>query len=262
MSYFALPRPRVFGHRGAGGIAPENTLASFSLATVLGARYLELDVHGSRDGEIVVLHDATLDRTTDGHGPVRDETFAQLSRLDAGHSFTYDGRQFPYRGQGLRIPRLETVLEAFPGACFNIEIKQAEPAIIAEVLAVLERTRTSHRTLLAAEHDAIMQEIRAAASGRVVTSYSTGEVVEFIRRVTADDWSGYEPPGQALQIPPAFGDIELVTEASVVAAHRCGVEIHVWTINDRAEMHRLLALGVDGLMSDLPGLAVEAVASL
>jgi len=128
------------------------------------------------------------------------------------------------------------------------------------VLAVLERTRCRDRTLLAAEHDTIMQDIRAAASGRVATSYSTGEVVEFVGRVAGDDWSGYAPPAQALQIPPAFEGIELVNAASLAAAHRCGVEIHVWTINDRSEMERLLALGVDGLMSDLPGLAVEAVA--
>jgi len=242
-------------------VAPENTLPSFALATALGASYLELDVHGTVDGEIVVVHDATLDRTTDGSGPVCQHSMAQLGRLDAGYRFTSDGTHFPYRGQGIRIPRLEAVLRAFPHSCFNIEIKQAAPDIVADVIGVLERADATPRTLLAAEHDVIMQRIRADGHGRVATGYSVGEVIEFVRRLTADDWQGYAPAGHALQIPPAYDGLELVTAESVAAAHRYGIEVHVWTINDRSEMDRLLELGIDGLMSDLPGLAIEAVAA-
>jgi glycerophosphoryl diester phosphodiesterase len=109
VSYFSPPRPRVFGHRGAAGVAPENTVPSFALAVALGADYLELDVHATRDGEIVVLHDAELDRTTDGHGRVCEHTWAEVAALDAGWQFTHDGRGFPYRGQGVRVPRLAEV---------------------------------------------------------------------------------------------------------------------------------------------------------
>ncbi|MGH7788708.1 MAG: glycerophosphodiester phosphodiesterase [Candidatus Binatia bacterium] len=259
MSYFAPPRPRIFGHRGAAGVAPENTLPSFALATALGADYLEFDVHGTADGEVVVLHDPLLDRTTDGSGPVALQSWAAVGGLDAGYHFSHDGHSFPYRGQGVRIPTLEAVLRAFPGHPCNIEIKQADPPIVDAVLDILRRTDRLDRVLLAAEHDAIMVMIRAAVGEQVATGMSVGDALAFFDRLQRDDWSGYVAPGRALQIPPAFESLELVTAASVAAAHRHGLEMHVWTINDAAEIDRLLDLGVDGVMSDLPGLVASAV---
>ncbi len=258
-TYFTPPRPRVFGHRGACGLAPENTLPSFNLAVALGADYLELDVHATADGEIVVLHDPVVDRTTNGCGPIAELTWSQVAALDAGFRYTPDGRSFPYRGQGVRMPRLAEVLRAFPGRSLNIEIKQANPPIVDAVLAVLGAAHSLDRVLLAAEHDDIMAAIRAATGGRVATGMCVGDVVGFIDRVTRDDWNGYVRTGDALQIPPAHAGMELVTAASVAAAHRAGLEVHVWTINDAAEIERLLDLGVDGVMSDLPGLVAAAV---
>jgi glycerophosphoryl diester phosphodiesterase len=249
----------VFGHRGASGLAPENTLPSFALAVTLGADYLELDVHATADGEIVVLHDPVVDRTTNGCGPIAELTWSQASALDAGFRYTADGHSFPYRGQGVRMPRLAEVLCAFPAQRLNIEIKQGAPPIVDAVLAVLEAAQSLDRVLLAAEHDDIMAAIRSAIGGRVATGMCVGDVVAFIDRVTRDDWNGYARLGDALQIPPAHAGIELVTAASVAAAHRAGLEIHVWTINHAAEIERLLDLGVDGVMSDLPGLVATAV---
>jgi glycerophosphoryl diester phosphodiesterase len=260
MSYFALSRPRVFGHRGAAGVAPENTLPSFALATALGADYLELDVHATRDGSVVVLHDPLLERTTDGSAEVSAHTWSEVRQLDAGYHFTFDGRHFPYRGQGVSIPLLETVLQAFPAQRFNIEIKQGEPDIVESVIEILERCVAVDRTLLAAEHDEIMQRIRTAAGKRIATGMSAAEVTDFVGRLSRGDWDGYRPPGDALQVPPAYAGIEIVSAAAVAAAHRFGCEVHVWTINDRAEIDRLLDLGVDGVMSDLPGLVRTAVA--
>jgi glycerophosphoryl diester phosphodiesterase len=259
MSYFDPPRPRVFGHRGASGVAPENTLPSFALATALGAAYLELDVHATRDGEIVVLHDALLDRTTNGEGPVRGWRWRDVEALDAGWHFTPDGRSFPYRGQGVRVPRLAEVLAAHPGQRFNIEVKAGDAAVVAATLDELRRAGALGRTLLAAEHDDIMAAIRAAVGADVATGMAVGDVLAFVDRWLRDDWSGYTPPGAALQIPPAHEGLELVTAASVAAAHRVGLEVHVWTINAPAEIDRLLDLGVDGVMSDLPGLVATAV---
>jgi glycerophosphoryl diester phosphodiesterase len=258
-SYFALPRPRIFGHRGAAGVAPENTLPSFALAVALGVTHLELDVYATADGEIVVLHDPSLERTTNGHGSVTSLTWSAVSALDAGYQFTHDGRTFPYRGQGVRIPKLQEVLDAFPAHGFNIEIKQGGAEAVDAVIEVLRRTSSLQRVLLAAEHDEIMRAIRHAIGERVATSMSVGEVVDFIGRTQRDDWSGYTAPAQALQIPPAHGGIDLVTPATVAAAHRHGMEMHVWTINDTPEIERLLDLDVDGVMSDLPGLVVSAV---
>jgi glycerophosphoryl diester phosphodiesterase len=259
MAYFGSPAPRIFGHRGAAGLAPENTLPSFALARALGASYLELDVHGTKDGVVVVLHDPTLDRTTDGTGPVREQTWDSVAELDAGYRYTPDGRCFPYRGQGARIPTLESVLRELRGCCFNIEIKQENPPIVQQVFDVLRRARAIGRTLLAAEHHSIMERIRSTGRGSVVTSMSAFEVAEFIDRLAKNNWQDYTMPARAAQIPCTYAGIELVTRESVDALHRFGCEVHVWTINDPDEIERLLDLGVDGIMSDLPGLVAQAV---
>ena len=259
MSYVAPARPRVFGHRGAAGVAPENTLASFALAAALGADYLELDVHATVDGTIVVMHDPTLERTTDGRGPVKSARWADVARLDAGCRFTHDGRSFPYRGQGVRVPALEELLGIYPSRRFNIEIKQGEPCIVDDVLAALERAGATERTLLAAEKDDIMARIRSAVAGGMATGMSTGDVTAFFDRLGSGAWEGYAAPGNALQIPIEFAGMTLVTEDSLAAARRAGLEMHVWTINDTPQIERLLDLGVDGIMSDLPGLVRSAV---
>lgn len=259
MSYFTPARPRVFGHRGAAGLAPENTLPSFALAAALGASYLELDVHATRDGTVVVLHDPTLERTTDGTGRVAERTWSEIASLDAGHRFAAAPNRFPYRGQGVRVPALEAVLRRFPEHRFNIEIKQADPPIVRAVVEAIDRTNTADRVLLAAEHDAIMQSIRDVVGGRIATGSSALEVAAFLRQLERDERDREKPPGAALQIPVRFGGVELVTAESVAAAHRLGCEVHVWTINERDEIDRLLGLGVDGIMSDFPGLVAEAV---
>ena len=252
--HFAGRKPLVFGHRGAAGLAPENTVPSFALALALGADILEFDIHASRDGVIVVVHDPTLERTTNGSGAVREHTWHALQQLDAGYQFTRDGRDFPYRGQGVRLPALETVLQRFPSAACNIEVKQEDPPIVDEVVRIIKRSDAAHRVLLAAEQDSIMVCIRERAAG-IATSFAAGEVADFVARVQASNFEGYHPLGRALQVPPRFGEIEIITAESVEAAHRCGLEAHAWTINDRQKMEALLALGVDGIMSDLPGLA-------
>jgi glycerophosphoryl diester phosphodiesterase len=208
-------------------------------------------VHGTADGHVVVLHDATVERTTDGHGPVASMTLAQVQRLDAGHRFaTVDG-DHPFRGRGVRVPTLGELLAAHPGVPLNVEVKQAEPPIVAAVLADLDRHGARERTLLAAEHHDIMETIRAAAPD-VLTSASAVEAADFVFRVRDDRWDDYRPAAVALQVPPDYEGTPIVTAASVAAAHRFGLEVHVWTINDEARMAELLALGVDAIMTDFP----------
>src|SRR5262245_58706100 len=215
--YLDGPRPRLFAHRGGAGTAPENTVEAFTAGLGAGADRLELDVHASADGVVVVIHDDTVDRTTAGTGPVRTLSAAALAGLDAGAGFRAADGSHPYRGRGVRIPTLAALLEACPDVPLNIEIKQASPPIEAAVLATLDRFGARERTLLAAEDSAIMDRIRAAAPD-VLTSFAAPEVADFIVRLRDGNLAGYRPPGVALQVPPAFRDTPIVTPESVAAA--------------------------------------------
>jgi glycerophosphoryl diester phosphodiesterase len=258
--FFAAPRPRLFAHRGASGAAPENTLAAFALALSQGAGYLETDARLTRDGEVVLLHDATLERTTDGEGPLASRTFAELSRLDAGHRFSTDGGQhFPFRASGLRVPRLAELLAGFPAARVNLEIKGDDPACVDPVLEVVRQARAGARVLLTAEDSGVLGRIVAREPGTAIGS-SSEDVVALIRAHVEARLERFRPRGQALQVPVSFMGQPLVTPELIGAAHRVGLELHVWTVNEPGQMARLLTLGVDGLISDFPDRLVRALA--
>lgn len=240
-------------------MAPENTLPSFRRALADGVDVFELDVHATRDGEIVVLHDPLLDRTTDASGPVADLTYAELSRRDAGYRFSPDGGvTYPFRGQGVRVPRLQDLVAEFPEMPLNIEIKVPGAAIVDTVVAIVRAARAP--IVLAAEHDDIMQAIRRTAPD-LPTSLAAGEVAAFIGALSAGDAPVLPAGAVALQIPPSFGDVTLVTRETVDAAHALGAEMHVWTINDPAEAARLLDLGCDAIMTDVPHLIRPVIAA-
>lgn len=259
-SFYPHPPPRILGHRGAAGQAPENTIPSFALALALGADVLEFDVHPTRDGAVVVIHDDTVDRTTNGSGLVHDLSLGQILRLDAGYGFSRDGRDFPFRGHGVRIPTFEAVLRQFPAAICNVEIKEPDDAFVDEVIATIRRSGATSRVLVAAEKGAILDRVRSVAP-ETITSFSAQDVAEFLGRLQEQRWDDYVPPGIALQVPPAVGDLQLVRPDVIAAAHRLGLEVHAWTLNDPEEIRRALQLGVDGIVSDLPGLAREVARS-
>ena len=256
-SFFSGLSPRLFAHRGASGEAPENTLAAFHRAIALGIEYIELDVHLSRDGHVVVIHDATLERTTNGSGKVQEQTLAQLQQWDAGYRFSSDGGEtFPFRATGITVPTLTEVLQQCPGVKFTVEIKQQEPAIEEQVIAVVRACEREADIILASEHDQVLQRARNMAPD-LATSFAYGEVFDFLQRVATRELADYRPPGHAVQIPPEFQGVPLVTEQTLAAAREFDCEMHVWTINDAHEMARLLDLGVDGVMSDFPAMLLE-----
>ncbi|MFN2425833.1 MAG: glycerophosphodiester phosphodiesterase [Candidatus Binatia bacterium] len=254
MTYLEGPRPRLFAHRGASGTAPENTIEAFLEGIAAGADRLELDVHASADGHLVVFHDETLVRTTGASGFLRERTLAELKKLDAGYHFEIEPGRYPYRGKGVRIPTLAEVLEAFPDVSLNVEVKYDDGTTVEAFYDVLDRHGARDRVLAAAFEDPIVKRLRAVAP-ETVTSLSAEEVAEFFGRCISDSLHDYVPPGKALQVPPSHENIEIVTPQFVKAAHDLDMEVHVWTINDEAEMDRLLDLGIDGLMSDFPALA-------
>lgn len=258
--YFEATRPRLFGHRGSSADFPENTLPAFAHAVASGMPYLELDVRATKDGEVVVLHDASLLRTCGVDIPVTELTYDALQKFDAGATFTVDqGHSFPHRGLGIKVPTLSEVLRRFPDALFNIEIKQESPAIEKATLDVISKAGMLDRVLLASENDAIMARLRPLCETRhIPTSYSYGELVSFFAWLQGGCVSPYQPPAAALQIPECYEGQTLVTPQTVAAVHALNLEIHVWTVNESADMERLLKMGVDGVMSDRPVVLMES----
>jgi len=242
------PKPRLFGHRGASGTMPENTLPAFSQALAAGADRLELDVHLSADEEVIVLHDPDVERTTDGRGLVGQLRLCELRELDAGYQFEAADGQHPFRGRRIRIPTFAEVLAHFSKVPLNIELKVDEPALIAAMKRLLERHDATSRVLLAAEQQPLMDRIRTALPD-VLTGMSAQEVLEF--------WGnggnpGYRARGYALQIPVTYAGIPILTPQFVEVAHGANLEVHAWVINDEAEMRHVVAMGVDGIMTDFP----------
>ena len=248
--FFKLPLPRAIGHRGSAGTHPENTLESFRAAAATGAPYVEFDVHMTRDGEIVVAHDDHLARMCGLERTIPEMTHAEVAAADAGWMFTIDGASFPFRDKGIRIPRLADVLAALPQIRCVIEIKQVAPSLIDPMLAAIDRAGMRRNVLVASEHQEPLDEIRKLAPN-LPTNFSYLESGLFFQAMAAHD-ANYRPPGAALQIPPNYESWQLVTPESVEFAHRNGIEVHVWTVNEESEMTRLLDMGVDGIISDHP----------
>jgi glycerophosphoryl diester phosphodiesterase len=247
------PWPANFAHRGAAAQAPENTLEAFRLAVDAGAGGLELDVHLTREGKVVVIHDATVDRVTDGSGAVTGMTLEEVRRLDAGDSFSPDGGQtFPYRGRGVRIPTLAEVYEEFPNTCVNADIKEARPGAEKAVLRVIQDAAAEGRTLVASTDHAVLRRFRKVSGGRISTGASRREIAAFYVLSRLHLEALLNPAYEALQVPVEHQGIKLVTPRFLKAAHSRGVRVDAWTINDAAEMRRLLDLGVDVIMTDYP----------
>lgn len=275
-------------HQGGEIEAPSNTLFAFKTALQKGADVLELDVHATADRELVVLHDATVDRLTNGTGPVDEKTLAQIKELDAAHWFVPDcgtchgkpDEWYAYRGNAtgeraipedlveagfvpndFRIPTLREVLETFPTTLINIEIKASDPdtegyeELLADLLAEFKRTTN---TIVVSFLDNAIERFKVHAPD-VHTATATGETAAF--------WASSQGPLPgapnsryvALQVPITFEGITVVTPDFVQNAHTNGLAVHVWTINDRPAMEWLISIGVDGIMTDRPTLLEEVL---
>lgn len=241
----------VFAHRG-GGLYPENTLGAFEYSAKMGVDVLELDIHSTADGVLVVMHDGNVDRTTDGSGRVSEKTLAEVKKLDAGYRFTPDaGKTYPFRGQGITIPTLQEIFDALPAMTFNVEPKQAEPSITKPLCEMIRARKMTDRVIVGSFRQMAIDEVRAACP-EVATSATPAEVSEFLAMYKIGLGASYSPPMQALQVPQNLRGLQIVTKDFVESAHRLNLKVHVWTINDQAEMQRLIEMKVDGIMTDYP----------
>lgn len=268
LSLLARPRPAhpffankpdvlVIAHQGGEGLRPSNTMVAYQHAVELGVDVLEMDMHSTADGVLVLSHDDTVDRLTDGAGLIKEMTWAELQALDAGYRWSDDeGQTFPYRGQGITIPSLEEVFEAFPGVPLNVEIKQQEPPIVEPFCALIRQYGREEQVLVASFHPETMEAFRQACP-EVATSGTEKEIRPFYILNRLGISAIYTPPAEAFQAPEYSGNLHVVTDGFVRGVHRRNVEVHVWTVNEIADMERLLALGVDGLITDRPNRLLE-----
>jgi len=254
-------KPQVIAHRGGAGLRPENTLAAFEHARALGVDMLEMDVRATADGKLVVLHDASVERTTDGRGRVDALTLAELKTFDAAYHWSTDGgRSTPLRGAGIRVPTLAEVFERFPDMRMVVEIKPAQPALAQTLCTLIRRARMASRVLVASMHAANLDAFRRACPA-VATSMGPEEARLFYVASLLRLSAALSPDAQALQIPYALGEQVLASAQLLGAAHARNLKLHVWTLNDEARMHRALAIGVDGIMTDRPDLLLGLLGS-
>ena len=246
----------AFAHRGGSLEHPENTMVAFGAAVELGYLHLETDTQLTRDGVLLAFHDATLDRVTDLSGPVAGRTLDEIRRADTAYRFSLDGgRTHPLRGNGIGIPTLEEVLVAFPHTRFNIDAKTSR--VLVPLAALIERLGAADRICIGSFSDGRLRRFRRLSGGRVCTSMGRHGIVT--ARLTS--LAGRMPAfgASCVQVPTSQWGVPVVDRAFVRAAHRGGLQVHVWTIDDRAEMERLLDLEVDGIMSDRPTLLKEVL---
>jgi glycerophosphoryl diester phosphodiesterase len=248
-AFLEWPGPIPFAHRGGAGDHPENTLPAFAAAVAMGYHHLETDVHVSRDGVVFAFHDDALDRVTDRRGRIEDLTAAEIDEADAGYTFTADaGATFPWRGKGIRVPRFEDVLGSWPSVRVNIDPKT--DSVVDPLMGILRRMNAFDRVCIGAFSDSRLRRVRRLARGGVCTSMGPRAVTA--ARLAA--WLRFMPRlgADCLQIPVSHGRVRLAEPGLVRAAHRSGLQVHIWTVDGEAEMNALLDMGVDGLMTDAP----------
>ncbi|MDJ0923689.1 MAG: glycerophosphodiester phosphodiesterase [Acidimicrobiia bacterium] len=251
--YLDAEYPIRFAHRGSRVLWPENTAESFQGAVDLGYQYIETDVRITRDGVVVVFHDATLERTTNGAGPVSQWNLEDLQHLDAAWWFD-ESAGYPLRGTGVKIRSLDEVFSSWPEVRFNIDLKG--PGMEWAVADVIKRHRREETTLIASFVDRRIAKFRRITRGAVAVSsgpsaaaamYAASRLGRSVRRRVA----AYQLPFDYKSYP--------IDRKLVDAIHRSGSHIHLWTVNEAADMHRLLDLGVDGIVSDRPDLLNEVM---
>ena len=252
--------PLVLAHQGGEGQWPSNTLFAFQHAVDAGADVLDTDMHMTQDGVLVLMHDQTVDRTTEGTGAIRDLTLAQIEQLDAAYDFSLDdGQTFPYRGQGITVPTLEEVFRAYPDKRFGIEIKQTEPLETAKRFCALIRQYNKQDAVLVSSFRQENMDAFRRECPEVATSATENEVKLFYVLHLLGMTRAYTPNFGSLQIPEESGGINLMTPQFLAAARERNLPIVPWTINEAADLQRLIELGMDGINTDFPTRLLEMV---
>lgn len=250
----AIGRPLVIAHRGASGTHPENTLPAFLRAIELGADIIELDLRMTKDGHVVVIHDSSVDRVSNGQGLVAELTLAQIKALDAAYAFTLDGgKTFPFRGQGITVPTLEEVLLALPEQLLMLEVKVGSHRMIRQVIASLRRLKAIERVSI--ELFSIktkMGQLMRRLEPNLTTGHTRSELVRFVAMAKIGFGWRFRRRGFAIEMPPRRNRLAVSSKRTLRAAARRGIPMFVWTVNNEKDMRRFLDWGAAGLFTDHP----------
>ena len=260
--YHDIDRPLVIAHQGGDGIWPGDTMYAFEHAVEIGADVLEMDAHITKDGQIVLMHDEKVDRTTDGTGLIEDLTLDQLQQLDAAYKWSNDdGKTFPFRGKGIEVPTLEELFQRFPQMRYVIEIKLTENPIDKPLCELIRKYGMQDRVVIASFHDVAMKNFRKTCP-EVATSASRGEVTTFVLMgkvflsgLVAPQYESIQPPYD----PAESKNIPIMTKRFIREAHARNLAVEPWTVDDPALMKEYIEWGVDGIMTDRPDLMIEVL---
>jgi glycerophosphoryl diester phosphodiesterase len=251
--YLDLPAPWLVAHRGGSALAPENTLVAFDGAVALGADAIETDVRRTADGVVVVFHDEDTARLTGTPGTIESRTFAELADLDAAFAFTPDGGStHPHRGTGVRIPAFSDVLVRYPRMRFNIDAKDEDPALAEALAAVIRAAAAEDRCCVGSFSDAQAERLAVLLPACARYLPEGAATCHVLAAKSAQPGDGCPGGYDLADLPHALGDLVVVDAPVLAYFHARGIPVHVWTIDDEAEMRALLALGVDGIVTDRP----------
>ncbi len=252
VAYYSGTLPYVIAHQGGDGLRPGNTMSAFTNAMQLGVDVLEMDVHASLDGQLVLIHDTTVDRTTNGSGSVSRLTLMELKSLDAAYHWPYKrSDERPFRNSGVQIPLLSEVLQSFPDTRYVIEIKQFQPSIVLDLCTMLTDHDVLDQTLVASTDGETILDFRQRCPTVATSSYAD-EITWFL----AFHYTGllrlYQAVSNAFQVPTHFEGYELIDKKFVEGARSRGMHVEAWTINEVGTMQGLLDAGVSGIITDYP----------
>ena len=259
--YYAenLNYPLVIAHQGGDNLWPGNTLFAMQQAAELGVDVLEMDLHITKDGILVLIHDETVDDTTDGTGEVEVMTLDEIKQLDAGYDWSPDsGTSFPFRDQGITIPTLEKIFQTFPDYRMTIEIKKTNGSMADPFCNLIRQYEMQDQIVVASFYDERMDEFRQVCP-EVATSSAKQETTTFVLLTKVFLGRLYSPKFHSLQVPKESSGITVMTPSFVRAAHERGLAVEPWTIDDPDEMRQYIEWGVDGIMTDRPDLMLEVL---
>ncbi|MDZ5474022.1 glycerophosphodiester phosphodiesterase [Bacillus sp. 31A1R] len=257
-----MKAPLVIAHQGGELLAPSNTMVAFEQAVELGVDVLEFDIHTTEDGHLVAIHDATVDRTTNGEGVVAELTLEEIQSFDAGYHFVDLNGENSYRGKDIIIPTVEEIFKKFPHMKMVIEIKDDNPSERIEEISenlwnLIQKYQMEDQVVITAFDQDIVETFKKVSNEGTAIAGGRQEIKKFVIYHTIFARNLYTPQVDTFQIPVSEAGIDLTKSSLVKGAHRRGIDVHYWTIDDKETMKKLINAGADGIITNRPDIMIE-----